>query len=80
MGTFPAGVRAWVSLRHRGQLIVGELVDRYPVACRPLQDLIVAYLAERQPSAVCGTVVSLCCTLVTCFWADPTPATPASTS
>ena len=70
MGVFGADVPAWRSLRRRGQLSVEELVDRYPVACRPVRSLFVAYLKERQPSVDYGTVVSLCYSLVGCFWSD----------
>jgi len=70
MGIFGAEVPAWRSLRRRGRLSVEELVDRYPIACRPVRDLLVGYLKERQPSVDYGTVVSLCYALVRCFWAD----------
>jgi integrase len=70
MGIFGPEVPAWRSLRRRGQLSVEELVDRYPVACRPVRSLFVAYLKERRPSVDYGTVVSLCYSLVGCFWSD----------
>lgn len=70
MGVFGSEVPAWRALRRAGQLSVEELVDRYGVACRPVRDLLVAYLAERQPSVDYGTVVSLSYTLVRCFWVD----------
>ncbi|MGP8206651.1 MAG: tyrosine-type recombinase/integrase [Acidimicrobiales bacterium] len=70
MGIFGAEVPAWRSLRRTGKLSVEELVDRYPIACRPMRDLLVAYLKERQPSVDYGTVVSLCYSLVRCFWSD----------
>ena len=34
-----------------GQRSPAELVDRYQLACRPVRDLIVDYLQERQPAA-----------------------------
>ena len=70
MGIFGAEVPAWRSLRRSGQLSAEQLVDRYPIACRPVRDLLVGYLKERQPSVDYGTVVSLCYALVRCFWAD----------
>ncbi len=70
MGIFGPEVPAWRSLRRRGQLSVEELVDRYPIACGPVRSLFVAYLKERQPSVDYGTVVSLCYSLVGCFWSD----------
>ncbi|MGO9385440.1 MAG: hypothetical protein ACLP4W_25945 [Mycobacterium sp.] len=33
-----------------GRLTIEELVDRYPLRCRPIRDLLVDYLRERQPS------------------------------
>ena len=34
----------------QGQLTIGELVDRYRLRCKPVRDLLVDYLRERQPS------------------------------
>ncbi len=36
--------------RSPGQLTCDELVDRYQIACRPIRDLLVDYLRERQPA------------------------------
>ena len=36
--------------RTRGQLTVEQLIDRYGIACRPVRDLLVDYLRERQPA------------------------------
>lgn len=33
-----------------GRLTIEELVDRYPLQCTPVRNLIVDYLRERQPS------------------------------
>ena len=33
-----------------GQRTMAELVDRYPIACRPVRDLLVRYLEERAPA------------------------------
>jgi integrase len=70
MGVFGADVPAWRALARYGQLSVEELVDRYPIACGAVRDLLVAYLAERQPAVDYETVVSLCYGLVRCFWVD----------
>ena len=52
MGVFsddaPATIRAFGQAL--GQLSIEELVDRYPIQCRPIRDLLVDYLRERQPS------------------------------
>ena len=47
-----------------------ELVDRYPLACRPVRDLIVDYLRERQPSIDYVTLKNRAYELARCFWAD----------
>ena len=39
----------------RGQLTVAELVDRYPVACRAVRDILVHYLAAATPGKRAGT-------------------------
>ena len=43
----PATGRAF--LQAAGQRTVEELVDRYELRCRPVRDLLVDYLRERQP-------------------------------
>ena len=48
-GIFGDGIPTLREIRDTGQRTVEELVDRYPVACRPVRDLIVDYLRERQP-------------------------------
>ncbi len=50
MGIFGPGVPTLWEIRDTGQRTVEELVDRYPIACRPVRDLIVGYLKERQPA------------------------------
>ena len=50
MGIFGPGVPTLREILDTGQRTVEELVDRYPIACRPVRDLIVEYLKERQPS------------------------------
>ncbi|MEU8702922.1 site-specific integrase [Streptomyces sp. NPDC048680] len=48
----------------------GELVDRYRLRCKPVRDLIVDYLAERQPSLDYSSLRQLSTTLAKSFWAD----------
>jgi hypothetical protein len=51
-----------------GQVSVEQLVDRYQVQCEPIRDLLVAYLAERQPSMDYTTLEDLSRILVLHFW------------
>jgi hypothetical protein len=46
-------------IRSLGQRSPAQLVDRYPIACQPIRDLLIAYLAERQPAIDYTTLVSL---------------------
>jgi hypothetical protein len=64
----PATVRAFRS--STGQLSVEELVDRYHLACRPIRDLIVEYLRERQPIVDYTTLNDLASHLANSFWRD----------
>ncbi|MFI1401064.1 hypothetical protein [Streptomyces sp. NPDC020681] len=63
-----------VSLRLRslrpGQLTVEQLVDRFHLRCRPVRNLIVDYLKERQPSVDYSTLQNLSRALANNFWAD----------
>jgi hypothetical protein len=47
-----------------------ELIDRYRLSCRPIRDLLVDYLRERQPSLDYSSMETLACTLGTRFWRD----------
>ncbi len=72
-GTFPPGAPATVrmiSTLLAGQLSAEQLVDRYEVACRPVRDLLVDYLRERQPGIDYGSLVRLAIDLVLRFWKD----------
>ena len=69
-GIFGDGIPTLREIRDTGQRTVGELVDRYPVACRPVRDLIVDYLRERQPSIDYVTLKNRAYELTRCFWAD----------
>jgi hypothetical protein len=63
----PATLR---ELRVRGQRSAGELVDRYQITCRPVRDLLVDYLRERQPALDYTSLKSLAYHLAGVFWAD----------
>jgi integrase len=54
----------------RGQLTVAELVDRYPLACRPVRDVLVHYLAERSAALDYGSLDNQAQVLASLFWAD----------
>ncbi|MFD6355126.1 tyrosine-type recombinase/integrase [Nocardia tengchongensis] len=53
-----------------GQLNVEQLVDRYNLECRPIRDLIVDYLTERQPAMDYKSLDSLARVLALQFWRD----------
>jgi hypothetical protein len=63
----PATLR---ELRVRGQRGVEELIDRYQITCRPVRDLLVDYLRERQPALDYTSLKSLAYHLAGVFWAD----------
>lgn len=71
MGVFghaaPATLR---ELRTAGQRTPEELIDRYQLACRPIRDLLVDYLRERQPALDYTSLESLANYLGNLFWAD----------
>jgi integrase len=70
-GAFPAQAPASVRLSPaRGQLTPGQMVDRYGIACRPVRDLLVDYLRERQPSVDYDTLRNLAQRLGSVFWRD----------
>lgn len=56
--------------RRAGPLSVAQLVDRYPIACRPVRDLLVRYLTERGPAMDYTSLVNLTGKLVGLFWYD----------
>ena len=70
MGIFGPGVPTLREILDTGQRTVEELVDRYPIACRPVRDLIVDYLKERQPSIDYVTLQHRASQLARSFWAD----------
>lgn len=63
----PAALRG---LRTSGQRTPEELIDRYGLTCRPVRDLLVDYLRERQPALDYTSLVSLSHYLGSLFWAD----------
>jgi hypothetical protein len=71
MGIFspdaPATLR---EIRSSGQRTPEELIDRYQLACRPIHDLLVDYLRERQSMLDYASVKSLACFLGMLFWQD----------
>jgi len=69
-GVLGAGTPTLQRIRSLGQRSPAQLVDRYPIRCRPIRDLLVAYLAERQPAIDYTTLVTLAYHLVRCFWFD----------
>ncbi len=63
----PATLR---ELRTTGQRTPEQMVDRYRLTCRPVRDLLVEYLRERQPALDYTSLQSLANYLVGLFWAD----------
>ena len=58
------------ALRTAGQRSPEELIDRYRPACRPVRDLLVDYLRERQPALDYNSMESLANYLGKLFWSD----------
>ena len=72
-GIFPPGAPAsvrMISTRFAGQLTVEQLIDRYDLSCRPVRDLLVDYLRERQPGIDYSTLTGLATSLALWFWKD----------
>ncbi|WP_188281393.1 site-specific integrase [Streptomyces sp. CBMA29] len=55
-------------VRNLGQRTPEELIDRYGLICRPVRDLLVDYLRERQPALDYSSLKSLSYHLGKCFW------------
>jgi site-specific recombinase XerD len=53
-----------------GQPSCEQLIDRYQIACRPVRDVLVDYLRERQPSADFSSLQRFAYLLGKLFWAD----------
>jgi hypothetical protein len=56
-------------LRTAGQRTPGEMIDRHNLACRPIRDLLVDYLRERQPAIDYASLEQLARRLGM-FWED----------
>ena len=71
MGVFGPGAAATLrELRTGGQRTPAELIDRYHLACRPVRNVLVEYLQERQPALDYTSLESLASMLGKLFWAD----------
>jgi integrase len=70
IGGLPGAPPTWQQARSRGQLTVAELVDRYPIACRPVRDVLVHYLTERSAAIDFGSLANQAQRLASLFWAD----------
>jgi Phage integrase family len=57
-------------IRSVGQRTPEELIGRYQLKCRPVRDLLVDYLRERQPRLDYGSLKSLAYHLGMLFWQD----------
>ena len=63
----PAAMRVFSG---RGQPTREQLIDRYHIACRPVRDVLVDYLAERRLSMDFSSLQNLAYLLGKLFWAD----------
>jgi integrase len=63
----PATLRVFAG---RGKPSCAQLIDRYHLACRPVRDVLVDYLAERQPSVDFSSLQRFAYLLGKLFWAD----------
>jgi hypothetical protein len=59
-----------------GRLTIEELVDRYPIRCTPVRNLLVDYLRERQPALDFASLDAVSRTLAGLFWAQIETITP----
>jgi hypothetical protein len=71
MGGFgPSAPHRLRELRSTRQRTPAELIDRYHLTCRPVRDLLVEYLKERQPAMDHSSLRSLAADLGNRFWKD----------
>jgi integrase len=70
IGVFAPDVPSCRELRSAPRRSVEELVDYYRIACRPIRDLFVDYLKERQPAVDYTTLRNHCSVLAGRFWSD----------
>jgi len=64
------GPASFRQLRAAGPRTPEQMIDRYHLACRPVRDLLVDYLRERQPALDHSTLQNLGYELGKLFWAD----------
>ena len=72
-GVFPADGPSTVRMLNpgiRGSSLPAQLIDRYDLACRPVRDLLVDYLRERQPRLDYTSLTTLAAHLGLLFWKD----------
>jgi hypothetical protein len=71
MGVFPPQAPSTIrAFGTQGQLSPAQLIDRYALTCRPVRDVLVAYLTERQPMLDHTTLINLSSSLGGLFWRD----------
>jgi hypothetical protein len=71
MGIFEAAAPQMLrELTATRQRTPAELTDRYDLACRPVRDLLVDYLKERQPALDYSSLRKLSAALAGGFWKD----------
>ncbi|MGW7286474.1 tyrosine-type recombinase/integrase [Streptomyces sp. NPDC054847] len=72
LGLFPADApHTLFRISNRtGQLTPADLVDRYELQCRPIRDLLVAYLSHRSVGLDFTTLQALTISLALRFWDD----------
>ncbi|MFC1231720.1 tyrosine-type recombinase/integrase [Streptomyces sp. Sce081] len=72
LGLFPADApHTLFRISNRtGQLTPADLVDRYELQCRPIRDLLVAYLSHRSVGLEFTTLQALTISLALRFWGD----------
>jgi integrase len=55
---------------HAGPASVEHTIDRFGIQCRPIRDLLVAYVREREPSVDHSTMLQLSSMLACRFWLE----------
>lgn len=64
------GLLSRYTLRRRNKYTVADMVDRHRIVCRPVRDLLVRYLSERQTALDYSSLRGLASRLAGTFWAD----------
>lgn len=81
LGIFEADAPARLGeLRSACQRTPAELIDRFDLACRPVRDLLVDYLCERQPALDYSSLRALASDWATCSGRTCNATIPASTA